>query len=254
MPHQYFSQHAFDIRLEWGSAAAEHLAQEVDCVIVVDVMSFSTCVSLANEQGAMIAPWPWKDDSAQRYAAEMGAQAASIDRRFSDHAFTLSPASLLKIPAGTRLVLPSPNGSTVAFKAREKGVQVFTAGLRNRQATAAACRHFQRILVIPCGERWPDGSLRPAIEDYVAAGGIIAALGERQRSPEAEMALAAYQSAREQDFASLFQCASALELVERGFAADVDLCLSVDITQHASRLVDNFFVPHQTPSCHHQPV
>ncbi|MDO6407204.1 2-phosphosulfolactate phosphatase [Pantoea phytobeneficialis] len=247
MPQHYFSQQNFDIRLEWGSLAAEYLAQHAECVIIVDVMSFSTCVSLANDQGALIAPWPWKDESAQRYAAEIGAQAASVDRRFSEHTFTLSPASLLKIPSGSRLVLPSPNGSTVAFKAREKGVKVFSAGLRNCQATANACRHFHSILLIPCGERWPDGSLRPAIEDYVAAGGIIAALGERCRSPEAEMSLAAYQSARQHDFAALRQCSSALELIERGFATDVDLCLAQDKSQVACQLIDNFFIPQPVP-------
>ncbi|MFT4270287.1 MAG: 2-phosphosulfolactate phosphatase [Pantoea sp.] len=247
MSQHYFSQQNFDIRLEWGSLAAEYLAQDAECVIIVDVMSFSTCVSLANDQGALIAPWPWKDDSARRYATDIGAQAASIDRRFSEHTFTLSPASLLKIPSGSRLVLPSPNGSTVAFKAREKGVTVFSAGLRNCQATANACRHFHSILLIPCGERWPDGSLRPAIEDYVAAGGIIAALGERCRSPEAEMALAAYQSAQQHDFAALRQCASALELIERGFATDVDLCLAQDKSQVACQLIDNFFTPQPVP-------
>jgi 2-phosphosulfolactate phosphatase len=243
MPAHYFSQHGFDIRLEWGLAAAQHLAQDADCVIVVDVMSFSTCVSIANDQGAMIAPWPWKDASAQTYAAEIGAQAASIDRRFSAETFTLSPASLLNIPAGTKLVLPSPNGSTIAFKAREQGGVVFSAGLRNRQATAAACGHFQRILVIPCGERWSDGSLRPAIEDYVAAGGIIQALGTRLRSPEAEMAVAAFAAAQQQNFVALNQCGSAVELRERGFASDVELCLQMDVSSNACQLAGNFFVP-----------
>ncbi|WP_313687739.1 2-phosphosulfolactate phosphatase [Pantoea sp.] len=243
MPGHYFSQHGFDVRLEWGLAAAQHLAQDADCVIVVDVMSFSTCVSVANDNGALIAPWPWKDASAQAYAAEMGAQAASIDRRFSAETFTLSPASLLNIPAGTKLVLPSPNGSTIAFKARDHGGAVFSAGLRNRQATAAACGHFQRILVIPCGERWPDGSLRPAIEDYVAAGGIIQALGTRLRSPEAEMAAAAFQAAQQQNFAVLKECASATELRGRGFATDVELCLQVDVSANACQLAGKFFVP-----------
>lgn len=45
----------------------------------------------------------------------------------------------------------------------------------------------------PCGEGWPDGMLRPAIEDYVVAGGIIAAIGRDRCSPEAEGAVAAWQ-------------------------------------------------------------
>lgn len=45
----------------------------------------------------------------------------------------------------------------------------------------------------PCGEGWPDGTLRPAIEDYVVAGGIIAASGRDHCSPQAEGAVAAWQ-------------------------------------------------------------
>lgn len=44
---QWFSQNKYEIRLEWGMSAIEHLAREVDCAVIVDVMSFSTCVSLA---------------------------------------------------------------------------------------------------------------------------------------------------------------------------------------------------------------
>ena len=60
---QWFSQNKYEIRLEWGLSAIEHLAREVDCAVIVDVMSFSTCVSLAVDRGARIYPYPWKDKS-----------------------------------------------------------------------------------------------------------------------------------------------------------------------------------------------
>lgn len=44
---RYFSQFEFDTRLEWGENAIEHMAGDADCVIIVDVMSFSSCVSVA---------------------------------------------------------------------------------------------------------------------------------------------------------------------------------------------------------------
>lgn len=238
MSNTWFNQSPFDVRLEWGLAAAEHLAHEADCVVIVDVMSFSTCVSLANDNDALIYPWPWKDDSALRYAQENGADVASFERTFSGERYTLSPTSLRDIPAGHRLVLPSPNGSTIAFKARDCGAAVFSGCFRNRIATAQACAGFQRILLIPAGERWPDGSLRPAVEDYLAAGAIIAALGKRHLSPEAQAAAAAFRGS---SLADLHHCASARELQERGFARDVALCLALDVSRHACRLQDNAY-------------
>ena len=233
---QWFSQGNFGICLEWGLAAVEHLAGEVDCAVIVDVMSFSTCVSLAVDKGACIYPYPWKDVSASEYGRRIGARTASPDRRFSGKGYSLSPASIAKIGNGEKLVLPSPNGSAVSFRARDAGIAVFSGCFRNMSATANACRAFRRILLIPCGERWPDGSLRPAVEDYVAAGGIIAAIGRERGSPEAQAAVAAWEHHRKHHLAQLRECSSASELMQRGFAEDVELCLETDQSTRACRL------------------
>lgn len=232
----WFTQRAQTIRLEWGLAAARWLAGEVACVVVVDVMSFSTCVSLACNRDACILPWRWRDDTAAQFAQAQGALLASTERQVSGAHFSLSPSSLTTLPPGSRLVLPSPNGSTVAFSARESGAVIFSACLRNLSATVAAIRHFDTILIIPCGERWPDGSLRPALEDYVAAGGLVAALADRTASPEAQAAAAVWQQAKQQAFRDLATCASAQELRQRGFADDVELCLMLDADARATRL------------------
>lgn len=237
----WYSQRAFDVRLEWGIPAVEHLAGDVDAVVIIDVMSFSTCVSLAVEQGARVYPYPWKDHSVAHYALSVGAIAARSDRRFTGRGYSLSPKSLLHVRQGERLVLPSPNGSATCFKAREWGIPILTGCFRNLSATAEACRAFNRILVVPCGERWPDGSLRPCIEDYVAAGGLIAALGRRTLSPEAETAVAAWHYHQAADFASLHRCSSASELIQRGFVDDVALCLALDTGTQACYLMGDFF-------------
>ncbi|PLR36416.1 hypothetical protein CYR32_08630 [Chimaeribacter coloradensis] len=232
----WFSQNRFDVRLEWGLPAVEYLAGEADCAVIVDVMSFSTCVSLAVDNGARIYPYPWKEASAQAYGRQMGAFTASAERRFTGEGYSLSPASIRRLSAGDRLVLPSPNGSAVSFRAREKVPAVFSGCFRNLAATAEACRAYKRILLIPCGERWPDGILRPAVEDYVAAGGIIAALGREHSSPEAQAAAAAYHAHRQQALRQLRECASAVELRERGFEEDIALCLEENAGIRACRL------------------
>ena len=242
----WVAQHGASVRLEWGVAAIEHLAVDVDCVVVVDVMSFSTCVDVAVARGASVYPYAWLDASARVYASGIGAELASVDRRLAG-GWSLSPASLATVPTGLKLVLPSPNGSAIAFAARDKGVAVFCGGLRNARATARACAGFDRVLVVPCGERWPDGSLRPALEDLVGAGAIVAALGRMDSSPEARVAALAHgafaQTALGNDRrATLADCASARELVERGFAADVALCLDEDASDVAAQLVQDGFV------------
>jgi 2-phosphosulfolactate phosphatase len=234
----YFSQSQFDIRLEWGIHAIEQMAGDVDCVIIVDVMSFSTCVSIAVGRGAKVYPYPWRNDTATEYGKSLGAFTASSTRRFEGEGYSLSPVSLVGIPPETKLVLPSPNGSALAFKARDSGCAVFCGSLRNLEATAIACAAYHRILVVPCGEKWPDGSLRPALEDWLTAGAIISRLPKRNLSPEAQAAAATFQAL---PATALRQCSSACELIERGFAADVDLCLTTDVDDKACWLHNDHF-------------
>jgi 2-phosphosulfolactate phosphatase len=235
----FFSQSFFDVRLEWGMAAVEHLAHDATCIVIIDVMSFSTCVSIAADRQALLFPYPWKDSTAAEYAQFRQAETAHFDRRFFGQGFSLSPQSLLTLESGNRLVLPSPNGSAITFKARNSKAKVFSASLRNLRATARACQGFSKILIVPCGEKWPDGGLRPALEDLYAAGGIASLLQEKSLSPEAQAAAAIYRvTSREQ----LRECSSARELIERGFASDVDLCLEADVSELACQLIDEAFV------------
>ena len=100
----------------------------------------------------------------------------------ADQPWSLSPAALLRAPYTPRLVLPSPNGSTIAAAA--SGL-VLAACLRNASAVGRwlAAHGYgtpsRPVLVVPAGERWPDGSLRPSLEDGLGAGAVIAALGPR---------------------------------------------------------------------------
>lgn len=245
----YFSQSGFGVRLEWGMAAVEQLAHDADCIVIIDVMSFSTCVSIGAERGALLFPYPWKDSSAKEYAQLKQAETANVDRRFSGSGYSLSPQTLLKLQAGNRLVLPSPNGSAITCKARaisaktqDNSVAIFCGSLRNLQATASACAAYSNILIVACGEKWADGSLRPSLEDGYAAGGLAELLRSSSQpkslSPEATAAAAAF---RVTSIEQLRECASARELTERGFAADVDLCLQVNVSELACQLIDDAF-------------
>ncbi|MFZ1789123.1 MAG: hypothetical protein WAT92_12450 [Saprospiraceae bacterium] len=109
-----YNQQEFDIRFEWGLKGVEELAPISDVIIIVDVLSFSTCVDIATKNGADIFPYRWKDDSAIDYAKNLNAELADFKRKYTD-GFSLSPTSLLDIQPKTKLVLPSPNGSTLCL-------------------------------------------------------------------------------------------------------------------------------------------
>lgn len=232
-----YNQAEYAVRCEWGAQGVAQLAPISDAVIIVDVLSFTTCVDIAVGRGATVFPYGFHNDSARTYAVAVGALLA--DHRRSSTGYTLSPASLLAIPAGTRIVLPSPNGSTLSVST---GATPTLAGcLRNAQAVADAVRSFgDRIAVIPAGERWRDGSLRPAWEDWVGAGAIIAHLPGR-RSPEADAALAAFAAARDDLHAALSGCSSGKELIEQGYAEDVRLAAALNASPAAPLLTQGAY-------------
>jgi 2-phosphosulfolactate phosphatase len=232
-----FDQSDFDVKCEWGAQGVRQLASVSDVVVIVDVLSFSTCVEIATNRGAIIFPCRWKDESAVAFAASVNAELASVKRGYGS--YSLSPASLLDIPTGTRLALPSPNGSTLSLLTGS--LPTLTACFRNCRAVAgAASAYGRRIAVIPAGEQWNDGSLRPAFEDWVGAGAIINHLKGRL-APEAGAALAAYSDARFDLKRLLRQCGSGRELIERGFEQDVDLFSELNVSDCVPVLMDGAY-------------
>ncbi|MGD1861448.1 MAG: 2-phosphosulfolactate phosphatase [Leptolyngbyaceae cyanobacterium] len=232
-----FDQADFDIRCEWGQQGVLQLAPISDVVIIVDVLSFSTCVDVATSRGAIAFPYQWRDQSAQAFADSMEAELAT---KRGTGKYSLSPASLLSISPGTRLVLPSPNGSTLSLAT---GATPTIAGcLRNAKAVAfAAMNYGPKIAVIPAGERWEDHSLRPAIEDWIGAGAILSHFAGRL-SPEAQLAVATYQSLCPNLERLIRQCGSGQELIEAGFEQDVDLSLQLSVSGCVPTLTEGAYI------------
>jgi 2-phosphosulfolactate phosphatase len=209
-------------------------------VVVVDVFSFSTSVDVAVGRGCTVYPARWNDDRAANLAQRLGAVLAVGRSAMSpDHPYSLSPASLTHIPSGTRLVLPSPNGAMICAESADSGAFVFAGCLRNAAAVArAAMDHSARVGVVAAGELWPDGALRPALEDMIGAGMILAELGGHP-SPEAEVAIAA---ADQLTSGALSDCVSARELVGMGFEGDVALAVMLNLSDATPLLRDGAFV------------
>lgn len=224
----FADQSPFEIRCEWGGPALEYL-RAAEIVVIVDILPFSTCVEIAASRGALIFPYRWKDETATDFARKKEAESVGTRDRFSGR-HSLAPPSLLKVEQGLRLVLPSPNGSSLSLRAKENGATVVAGCLRNAAAVGAGLQSQRKnVTVIPAGERWPDGSLRPAMEDLIGAGAIISHL-ESTLSPEARLAVATFHEFRDNLPEALRQSSSGRELVERGFPLDVKLAAELNIS------------------------
>lgn len=228
MPTTPWDQARHRVRFDWGPTAAAALADGSGTLVVVDVLSFTTAVSVAVDRGTAVHPAPWRDARAGALARTLDARLA-VGRRSvtAQQPWSLSPAALRAAPAPERLVLPSPNGSAIAASASGA---VVAACLRNATAVAGWLRDHDDawpVTVIAAGERWRDGSLRPALEDLLGAGAVIAALPEHAWSPEAEAAAAVFRTTRSVPDA-VRHCASGVELAESGFAEDVEIAVELD--------------------------
>lgn len=239
------------MRFDWGASGARAIADGADVAIVVDVLSFCTTLSVAADLGIVVFPYPSDADDAQAYAAQRRAVLAIRRQDAAPGQVSLSPASLRSSDALERLVLPSPNGSALSVGLAPLATTVVGASLRNAVAVAdwVAREHdaaTARVAVVAAGERWPDGSLRPAIEDLWGAGAVLAALEDHEwpgLSPEAAMAADAYRLIAGREAAHLRACASGLELIEAGFGDDVAVAAEVGMSTAVPLLSDRGFVP-----------
>ncbi|MBV9388167.1 MAG: 2-phosphosulfolactate phosphatase [Chroococcidiopsidaceae cyanobacterium CP_BM_ER_R8_30] len=249
-PSNFYNQSNFEIRCEWGAKGVEQLAPISDAIVIVDVLSFSTSVEIANSRGAIVFPYPWNKEDARTFAESVGAELAVRrgDRGVHSH-YSLSPLSLSRIPEGSRLVLPSPNGSTLSLATGN--IPTLAGCLRNSRAVAlAAMGYGSRITVIPAGEKWQDGSLRPAFEDWIGAGAILSHL-KGHFSAEAQAAVSAWHNcettAADHDAQPhlkqlLKQCGSGKELIGKGFEPDVELAAELDVSDCVPRLVNQAYI------------
>lgn len=232
---------------EWGIAGIEALHARVAVLVIVDVLSFSTAVDVAVSRGALVYPFPFTEEPAARMAAQQVGAVLARPRGTQGGQFSLSPASLAGIPRGTKLLLPSPNGARLSVVASRtpRRIPVLAGCLRNAPAVAQAAQEMAgggAIGLVPAGERWPDGSLRPAIEDWLGAGAILDHI-LAPCAPEAQLARDAFRAAGREVPRLVRLSVSGRELVDAGFSGDVDLAVELKASDTAPVLREGAFVP-----------
>jgi 2-phosphosulfolactate phosphatase len=231
------NQSQYEIRCEWGENGVKQLAPISDVVIIVDVMSFSTCVSIAVSQGAFVFPFLLDRVKAAEYAVSIGAVSAQAR---AGGLYSLSPQTMLQLQPSMKIVLPSGNGARLTLLS---GSTTCLAGsLRNAKATAHKAQKLgTKIAVIPAGERWlSDDSLRPALEDWIGAGAIISHLTGK-KSPEAISAEKAFMAVSDNLTKALTECSSGQELVYSGYLDDILSIAALDADHVAPVLKDGYY-------------
>lgn len=240
------------MRFDWSPTGAEVVSSDVN--VIVDVLSFSTSVCVAVERGVSIYPFRWNGVDAEAFAQErdavlaVGRLEATAIR--SPSVLSLSPSVLLKGPVVPRLVLPSPNGSTITSLLAKSGASVVAGCLRNAAAVsdwlASQLERGDSVSIIAAGERWrKDDSLRPAFEDQIGAGAILSgfsALGYRSAmSPEASSSAALFDAVRPRLDQVVHECVSARELEGMGFGCDVEIAQQLNASWAVPLLADGAF-------------
>ncbi|MFD1366524.1 2-phosphosulfolactate phosphatase [Actinoplanes sichuanensis] len=247
----FYGQAEYRVRCDWGPAGADAIGAGASVVAVVDVLSFTTALTVAADRGVEVFPYRWRDERAVAFAESRGAVlVVGRSQVGPGRPVSLSPVTIRSAQALERLVLPSPNGSTIARRLSEAGATVIGVSLRNAGAaaswTAARVADGAAVAVVASGERWPDGSLRPAAEDLWGAGAYIQGLidlGFAGSSPEAEMAAVAYRNVRADIRSVLLDCVGGRELAEQGFTRDVEIAAEADAGDVVPVLTGESFRP-----------
>jgi 2-phosphosulfolactate phosphatase len=148
-------------------------------------------------------------------------------------------------------VTVSLDGSRVPAAAAAFGVPVVAASLRNYSAVARWVLAHQRrlgrranVAVVAAGERRADDTLRPAVEDQLAAGALVGALAELgidACSPEAAVASAAFGAMRRSVGHLLTASVSARELVAVDQLEEVRIAAQLDVSDIVPVLRDGVF-------------
>jgi 2-phosphosulfolactate phosphatase len=216
------SQDGFDVRFDWGVPGVTRLAPHCRTLVVVDVLRFSTAVETGLTHGLVVQPerWPMPRDA-------NGARDAYVADGSVPGGPSLSPGSLLLLPLGARVVLPSLNGANCALAAADTGATVVAGSLRNASAVARYLAGVGGpIGFVAAGDLALDGTMRPAVEDMLGAAAIMRLLAG-SRSPEAAVAVAGFVA---DPLAIVRESASARQLASVGHGEDADWAAQLDVS------------------------
>ena len=87
----YFDQKEYDVCFEWGLSGVSTLAPVSEVVIIVDVLSFTTCVDIVVGNGGQVYPYRGQAEALEDFAESVDALVARHGRQ-PGAGYSLSPA------------------------------------------------------------------------------------------------------------------------------------------------------------------
>lgn len=70
---EFYKQMSYRARFEWGYDGIKTHGQVSDILVIIDVLSFTTCVDVVLGQGGIVYPYRTKGDSALAFACKQDA-------------------------------------------------------------------------------------------------------------------------------------------------------------------------------------
>lgn len=249
-------QQSYEVRFDWGRDGLRGIAPGAGVIVVIDAISFTTTVEMAVALGLQVQPFAGLRAEAEALDAAGSFGDARLAGRRGDPGISLSPSSMTEQNAAefgaSRAVIPSLNGSRLSTLAAEYGVPVVAASLRNRTAVArwilqhqARIGHRAMVAIVAAGEVRTDETVRFAVEDLLAAGAVIDALGAvgiDACSPEAAAACAAYTGLARGIRHMFTASVSGGELLKDDQRADIEVAYQTDASSTVPLLVDGVYV------------
>jgi len=243
-----FNQSPFQCRMDWGIRGVKEASLRGDIIVIVDVLSFSSAITNAVHQRAIIYPFPRTGDI-NEFGKSVNAEVCILERSRARELGlpSLSATSFNESHKGKKYVISSINGATCVKEASGNNY-IFIGCLLNASAVAIVVNQIQQdknlnITVIASGERWSGNKdeprdLRPSIEDYLGAGAILELLNGT-KSPEAKVCIGAYQNSKSELDELILDSSSGRELLNMGFSDDVKFCSQVDVFKEVPILIQD---------------
>ena len=229
-------------------AGVRRVDPDVDVLIVVDVLSFTTAVEVALTHGLEVLPFG-SGDAAAYATSEKAMVVGDPASGLAGSPTAIAEYSEASHSAG-RLLIPESSGSALCFGLIEHPATVVAASLRNRTAVAewVLARQAEkgdrfRVAVIATGDERADG-IRFAAEDLLGAGAVIDALavvGIDYCSPEAAVATAAFGALKRATGHLISASVSGQEVLAMGLRSDIDLASEIDVSRTVPVLRGNLF-------------
>ena len=210
------------VRFDWGPTGAAAVVAGADVAVVVDVLSFTTTVTVGVARGIEVLPYLWKDDRAAAYAEERG---ASLATRPGARALAARDVAARGRLADRRTV-PERLGDLLRPRRLRRA--------RPRRVACATAPRSRPPWPRAPSPSWPAASAgrtarcAPCAEDLWGAGAVLALLPAADLSPEARLAADAYRAVAGSLAEALHACAGGRELHASGFGADVDVAAGLD--------------------------